>query len=100
MAISSNPRSSIFHSRPSQSKLRCIFDLFDSADTQIDVSRRHRVEQQRPIGTRVKVLVLGHPRNTNQIALLPVPALAVVNIVTFSLEHQDELLGDVAMAPR
>src|ERR671924_767350 len=44
--------------------------------------------------------MLGHAGNTNQIALLPVPALAVVDIVTFSFEHEDELFRNMAVPPR
>ena len=43
------------------------------------------------------MLVRGHRWHTDQIALLPIPALTVMNVVAFALEDENQLFRHMAM---
>src|SRR5262245_31904800 len=46
------------------------------------------------------MLMRRHRWDTDQITLLPVPALAVMNVIAFAFEHQNQFFGHMAMLAR
>src|SRR5215475_9707302 len=44
--------------------------------------------------------MFGHRRNTDQVSLVPVPAVAVVNVVSPPLENDNVFLRRMAVLPR
>src|SRR5437899_12004696 len=77
--------------------LGCVFELLDAAYAQIGAHAGHRAEQQRRLAIEIEMLVLHQRRDADQVALLPVPALSIVDVVAAAFEDQQLLLGGVAV---
>src|SRR5262249_4368288 len=79
--------------------LRGVFHLLDAAEAEERVVGRRRTQQQRRLRAGVEMLVLGHRGDADEVALLPVPALAIVDVVAATPHDEDEFLSDMPVAP-
>src|SRR5581483_10910343 len=78
----------------------CVFELLDAAQIHERVDAGYGVQQHGPIPAGIEMLVCNAGGDADEVAGVPVPALAVVHVVAGAFEHHDLLLGQVAMLAR